>query len=45
MKDLAVAIKTSWSYIANIPRSLLGDMPMDCMNLGAMAGQIKSFSF
>ena len=45
MKELKEAIKTLWNYITNIPRSPLRNMLMDCMGLGTMANQIKSFSF
>ena len=45
MKELKEAIKTLWNYITNILRSLLRNMLMDCMDLGTMANQIKSFRF
>ena len=45
MKELKEAIKTLWNYITNILRSPLGNMLLDCLNLGTMANQIKSFSF
>ena len=45
MKELKEAIKTLWKYIANIRRSPLRNMLMDCIGLGTMANQIKSFHF
>ena len=45
MKELKEAIKTLWSYITNIPQSPLRNMLVDCLDLGTMANQIKSFSF
>ena len=45
VKEPEVAIKTLWNYITNVPQSPRRIMLMDCMHLGTMANQTKSFSF